>query len=90
MLILWGGGTVLTYARVLWLRRRSYGFHHDRRSRRDYLSAFGLFLVALFSAFSIASVLFEGTAGARGFSTAAALGAYLAVGLLLATEKAEK
>ncbi len=90
MLIVWGGGTVATYARVLWLRRVSYSLHHDRRSRRDYLTAFGLFLVALFSALSIALALFEGISGARGFSTAAALGAFLAVGLIMATEKAEK
>ncbi len=91
MLIVWGGGTVVTYARVLWLRRRSYTIHHDRRSRRDYLTAFGLFLVALTSAMSIAMVLFgEATTGARGFATSVALGAFLAVGLLMATEKAER
>ena len=91
MLALWGGGTVLTYARVLWMRRASYSLHHDRRARRDYLTAFGLFLVALASALSIALVLFgDSGAGARGFATAVSLGAFLAVGLIMATEKPER
>ena len=90
VLALWGGGTLLAYGRVLWMRRQAHAEHHDRRSRRDYITAFGFFLVALGAAASIAFVLF-GDLGStmRGFATAVSLGSFLGVGIFLATEKAE-
>ncbi len=88
VLALWGGGTVVAYGRLLWIRRQSHITHHDRRSRRDYLSAFGLFLVAICSAASIAFVLFGSvTSEAYSFIRSISLGAFLAVGILMATEK---
>jgi hypothetical protein len=91
MVGLWGGGTVLAYARVLFLRRRSYAIHRDRRARRDYIEAFGLFLTALFSGLSIAFVLLgQSGTGLRSFVITGALGAFLAVGILMASEKPEK
>ena len=91
VLALWGGGTVLVYGRVLLIRQQSYRLHRDRRSRRDLLAALGLFLVALCSGLSIAVVVFGRNGdGMRSFATALALGAFLAVGILMATEKPEK
>ena len=91
VLALWGGGTVAVYGRVLWARRVSNLIHHDRRSRRDYLEAFGLFMVALSSALSIGLVLFAGDlSGPRSLITAMSLGAFLAVGIFMATEKTER
>ncbi len=91
VLALWGGGTVVAYGRVLYLRRESYRIHRDRRSRRDLMAAFGLFLTAVCSGLSIAFVLFgPAGSGPRGFIISVALGAFLAVGILMATEKAEQ
>ena len=91
VLLLWGGGTLAVYGRVLWMRRQAHEQHHDRRSRRDYLTAFGFFLVALGSAGSIGFVLFGDVAsGPRSFSLALALGSFLGVGIFMATEKPEK
>ena len=91
MLALWGGGTVFAYGRVLLVRRRAYALHHDRRARRDYLSAFGLFIVALLAGSAVGFVLFEEQGqGLRPFVITLALGAFLAVGILMATEKAER
>ncbi len=83
----WGLGTVAIYGYVLWRRRHSYLVHHDARSRRDVVEALGLFLVALSAAASIWIVLFVTPgSGVRIFLTTVSLGAFLGVGLVMATE----
>lgn len=90
VLLVWGGGTVATYSRVLRRRYLAYRVHRDNRGRRDLLSAFGLFLTALTSALSIALVLFGSEGGSiRGLFVAISLGAFFAVGVILASEDPE-
>lgn len=91
ILVVWGGGTVLVYARALMKRLRSYRIHHDRRSRRDLMVGFALFLTAMCSALAIAFVLFgqQGT-GIRGFFVSISLGAFLAAGWVMAGEDASQ
>jgi len=85
--IIWGLGVVAVYGFVLWRRHHSWTLHHDTRSRRDLVEAFGLFLVSLSAATSIGATLFgEVTIGARALLTATSLGAFLGVGLVMATE----
>ena len=85
--LLWGGGVVLVYGFVLYNRFMSYQHHHDRRARRDLGEASGLFITASASAMAIASVLFvPDSASMRGFMSFLSLGAFLGVGIIMATE----
>lgn len=85
---IWGGGSVLVYGRVLYLRIRSYLIHHDGRARRELLAAAALFLVALGCGISVAFLLF-GVSGTpvRQTAVSIALGAFLAAGIIMATER---
>lgn len=88
VLLVWGGGTVLAYGRVLLNRTRAYRLHRDSRARRDLASGIALFLTALCSGLSIAFVLFgPAGGGARAFAVAVALGAFFAAGIVMASEK---
>jgi hypothetical protein len=61
---------------------------NDARSRREALEAFGLFLTAVGAAFAILIALFgEAGTGVRGFLTALALGAFVATGFIMATDR---
>ena len=86
-LFVWGVGTVAIYVVVLAQRLMAYWRHNDRRSRRDLLEGFALFLVALGAGSAVGFVLF-GEAGAtpRGIATAVALGAFTGAGLVMASE----
>ena len=87
MFLVWGGGTVATYAWVLRRRVITHRIHHDVRSRRDVLSAMGLFLTALTAALSILMGLFAVNGGGfRSVLVALSLGAFFGVGVILATE----
>jgi hypothetical protein len=86
-LLLWGLGTVLIYGAVLVMRVREYRRHHDRRSRREVMIGFVLFLTALGSGLAVAFVLFgEAATTLRGISTAIALGAFTGAGLVMLSE----
>ncbi len=87
---IWGGGVVLTFSIVLWCRWRLYRRHHDRRSFRDLLEGFGLWLVAFSAGLAIGAVLFYPEAAtARGLLNSIALGAFLGVGLIMAGDSVE-
>ena len=87
VLMLWGGGAVTTYALVLIGSWRRWRMHHDNRAGRDVMEDFGLFLTAIASAGAVFLVLF-GTAGSgiRGFFIALALGSFVGVGFVKATD----
>lgn len=87
MLLVWGGGTVAAYGTVFLHRLRSWHLHRDIRSRRELISAFGLLLTAGCSALATGFVLLGpvGT-GIRGWFVAIALGAFLAAGIVMASE----
>lgn len=85
---IWGGGTVLAYGRVLYVRTRSYWLHRDIRARREVLAGLALFFAALCSMIAILAALFgtPGT-GERQAIMSFALGAFLAAGIIMATER---
>jgi hypothetical protein len=86
-LLLWGLGTVIIYAAVLIIRVREFRRHRDRRSRREVMIGFVLFLTALGSGMAVAFVLFgEVATTLRGISTAIALGAFTGAGLVMLSE----
>lgn len=91
VLLVWGGGTVFVYGRVLRGRYRSFSLHRDERSRRELMASFALFLTALCSCLAVGFVLFgQAGTGIRAFSTAVALGAFFAAGIVMSSEsKAE-
>ncbi len=88
MFLVWGGGTVATYGWVLRRRIITHRIHHDVRSRRDMLSAIGLFLTALCAALAIFLGLFQ-LGDVRGLLSAISLGSFFAVGVILALEDAQ-
>lgn len=89
--IIWGVGTTLIYGYVLVRRARSYRRRLDTRSRRELMTAVGLFMTAFAANIAILVVLFGREAGqdARSFFVALSLGAFFAVGVNLATESGE-
>lgn len=87
MFLVWGGGTVATYGWVLRRRIITNRIHRDVRSRRDMLSAIGLFLTSLTAALAIFLGLFDiNGRDVRGMLTAISLGSFFAVGVILASE----
>lgn len=86
-LILWGLGCVVVYSRVLFLNVRTWRVRRDHRALRELLASIGLWLTSFASASAVASVLFAPVSSIRGFWTALALGAFLGVGIILATER---
>lgn len=85
LLLAWGGGTVSVYGFVLTDRVAAWHRHRDRRSLRELLTAFGLFLTALSAGLSVALVLYSPLGSdVHGFFTAVSLGAFFAVGMLMA------
>ena len=84
----WGAGVVVLFSIVLIRRIRGHRRHHDRRSFRDVLEAVGLWLVSFAASAAVASLVFypEG-ATFRGLLNAVALGAFLGVGVIMATEE---
>ena len=87
VLMLWGGGAVATYALVLVGSWRRWRTHHDVRAGRDVMEDFGLFLTAVAAAGAVFLVLFGSVgAGIRGFFVALALGSFVGVGFVKATD----
>lgn len=87
----WGGGVVLLFSIVLIRRIRGYRYHQDRRSFRDLLEGVGLWLVSFTASAAVASVLWYPDASTlRGLLNAIALGAFLGVGVIMATEERAK
>lgn len=84
--LLWGLGTVALYGVNLGREVREWDIHRDLRGRRDAIVATCLFLCALASCLSVASLLF-GSAGdpARRLLGAIALGAFTGVGIVMVT-----
>jgi hypothetical protein len=84
--VVWGLGTVFVYTINVAREARHWAVHRDARARRDLLVAIGLHIVSLASAASILAVLFgEPGTSMRGLFVAISLGAYLGVGIVLAT-----
>lgn len=84
----WGGGVLLLFSIVLLRRIRGHGVHRDRRSFRDLLEAIGLWLVSFAASAAVASVVFYPDAATlRGALNAVALGAFVGVGIIMATEE---
>lgn len=84
--LLWGLGTVMLYSVNLSREVREWSLHRDRRGTRDALVAICLFLCALASCLSVATLLF-GTQGdpIRRALGALALGAFTGVGVVMVT-----
>ncbi len=91
VLMLWGGGTVLVYAKALSDSYGDFREYHDRRARRDLMADVGLFLTALCSALAVAFVLFgQAGTGVRAFATTIALGAFLGAGIVKASTRGSR
>lgn len=87
----WGVGVILVYGFVIFARWRIWRHHHDRRSFRDFLEAFALWLVAFGASAAVASVLIYPDASTiRGFLNSLALGAFFGAGVVMATDAAEQ
>lgn len=85
--LLWGLGTVGLYTLNLSREVREWVLHRDRRGTRDALIAMCLFICALASCLSVASLLF-GVAQddpLRRALMALALGAFTGVGVVMVT-----
>ena len=84
----WGIAVAVVYSFILAREWRSYDRHHDIRSRRDLLAAFGRWIVAMASCLAILGILFgDYVAGIRGALTALALGAFLGAGIVELTDR---
>lgn len=87
----WGIGTLLVYGIVIVYRWRIWRHHHDRRSFRDFLEGFALWLVAFGASAAVASVLMYPDASTiRGFLNSLALGAFFGAGVVMATDSVEQ
>jgi hypothetical protein len=85
--VLWGGGVLVAFSIVLYCRWKLWKSHRDKRSFRDVLEAVGLWLVAAPAASAIGVLLVApDQTTARGFLNAIALGAFVGVGLIMATD----
>lgn len=85
--LVWGVGTMAVYTEVVRQRAAAHRIHHDRRSRRDFMSALALWSVSIASSVATAMVLFAAQSGLRGMFTAIALGAFTTAGIVMATER---
>ena len=85
---LWGGGVLLLFSIVAVRRLRNHRQHRDRRSFRDLLEGIGLWLVSFAASAAVASLVFYPEAASlRGALNAIALGAFVGVGIIMATEE---
>ena len=84
----WGLGVLVLYSIVAVRRLRGHRVHHDRRSFRDLLEGVGLWLVSFAASAAVASLVFYPDASQlRGALNAIALGAFVGVGIIMATEE---
>lgn len=80
-----GVGVVVVYCAVVALRWRIWWRRRDRRSFRDFLEGFALWLVAFGASAAVASVLLYPDASTiRGFLNSLALGAFFGAGVIMA------
>src|SRR6185503_3297776 len=87
VLILWGGGVVFLFGVVLLRRLGAWHQYRDRAARREMLEALALFITAVAASGSIVSVLtIPEVTSVRSFLVALSLGAFVGVGIIMATE----
>lgn len=87
IVVLWGGGAVALYGDALRQRLTMVREFRDRRSRREFVLGLALFIAALCSALSIASVVFMiGDATLRRALAGMAWGAFMGAGVLFRIE----
>lgn len=83
----WGIGVFILFTVVLLRRYANHSRHHDARSRRDFLEAVGLWLVACAASFAVGSALIDQTSRTiPGALSLLSLGAFFGVGVFMATE----
>lgn len=81
----WGIGTLVVYGIVIVYRWKIWRHHHDRRSFRDFLEGFALWLVAFGASAAVAAVVLDPDASTlRGFLNSLALGAFFGAGVIMA------
>ena len=87
----WGIGTLVVYGIVIVYRWKIWRHHHDRRSFRDFLEGFSLWLVAFGASAAVASVLmYPDASTVRGFLNSLALGAFFGAGVIMATDSVDQ
>ena len=87
----WGVGTLIVYGIVIVFRWKIWRHHHDRRSFRDFLEGFALWLVAFGASAAVAAVLlYPDVSTIRGFLNSLALGAFFGAGILMAGDAIEQ
>ena len=88
---IWGVGTLIVYGIVIVYRWKLWRHHHDRRSFRDFLEGFALWLVSFGASAAVAAVLLYPDASTiRGFLNSLALGAFFAAGVVMAGDAVEQ
>jgi uncharacterized membrane protein len=86
--LIWGIMVLLLYGYILAKRIAGYRQHRDRRSRRDFAEAVALFMVAGPAAGSIFAYLYVAVPNvASSILGATALGAFVGLGIIMATEE---
>lgn len=88
---IWGVGVIVIYGIVIVCRWQIWRHHHDKRSFRDFLEGFALWLVAFGASAAVASViLYPDASTIRGFLNSLALGAFFGAGVVMATDALEQ
>lgn len=88
---IWGLGVVVLYGIVIVCRFAIWRYRHDRRSFRDFLEGFALWLVAFGASAAVASaVLYPDVSTIRGFLNSLALGAFFGAGVVMATDAVDQ
>jgi putative flippase GtrA len=86
--LIWGIAVLVLFSYVLGKRWSGYRQHRDRRARRDFVEALALFFVAGPSAASIfAYIILSVPNAASSLLGATALGAFVGLGIIMATEE---
>ena len=86
--LIWGMAVLILFSYVLGKRWMGYRQHHDRRARRDFLEALALFMTAAPAAGSIFAYLIVTIPNAASsLLGATALGAFVGLGIIMATEE---
>lgn len=86
LFLLWGVGSSIVWLGVFHKSWVSWVTHRDRRSKREVLRDASLVVTAIGSTFFVLAVLFGEQGGTpRSIALAAALGAFLAAGIVALT-----
>ena len=86
VLILWGGGVVFLFGVVLLRRLGAWHQYRDRAARREMLEALALFITAVASGSIVSVLTIPEVTSVRSFLVALSLGAFVGVGIIMATE----